>query len=409
MVSAPAMLVRSSHSFLAIPAFTLLLLSAAPPPAAAQTSAPGGEQAEQPVPHGLWLTTPYPAFSAQADDSIDIDLALMNEGLPPQRVTFDVTGLPEGWQWKVTGGGHPVGAAIVPANERVDLALELTPPEDAETGTYEFGVSGQADGRTLDLPIALTLAESEPARLTMESELPALRGTVRSTFDFQVTVANEGPQEEVVNLLADAPAGFQVTFKERYGSQELTSLPLDPGASKDISVSVDPPQGVQAGQYPVTVAASGGDLNASTELTLDIAGSPELGLTGPGGRLSGDAVAGEARSFNMVVSNSGTAPAEQVSFSSNPPSGWNVTFNPEEIATIPPGESAEVAVEITPSNEAIAGDYMVSVNANGSGATDNADLRVTVTTSTLWGVTGLGVIAAAVMVLGFAVSRYGRR
>ena len=57
----------------------------------------------------------------------------------------------------------------------------------------------------------------------------------------------------------------------------------------------------------------------------------------------------------------------------------------------------------------IAGDYMVSVRANGSGASDHANFRVTVRTSTLWGVAGLGVIGASALMLGFAVTRYGRR
>jgi uncharacterized membrane protein len=52
---------------------------------------------------------------------------------------------------------------------------------------------------------------------------------------------------------------------------------------------------------------------------------------------------------------------------------------------------------------------MVSVRANGPGASDSANFRVTVRTSTLWGVTGLAVIGIAVLVLGFAVARYGRR
>jgi uncharacterized membrane protein len=66
-------------------------------------------------------------------------------------------------------------------------------------------------------------------------------------------------------------------------------------------------------------------------------------------------------------------------------------------------------VEITPSEKAIAGDYMVTIRANGDGASDSADFRVTVTTSTIWGVAGLGIIAAAVLVLALAVARYGRR
>ncbi len=64
---------------------------------------------------------------------------------------------------------------------------------------------------------------------------------------------------------------------------------------------------------------------------------------------------------------------------------------------------------MTPSDKAIAGDYVVSVRANGDGASDSASFRVTVLTSTMWGIAGLGIIGAAVVVLAFAVTRYGRR
>jgi uncharacterized membrane protein len=40
---------------------------------------------------------------------------------------------------------------------------------------------------------------------------------------------------------------------------------------------------------------------------------------------------------------------------------------------------------------------------------ENTSYRVTVTTSTLWGVVGLGVIAAALLVLIASIGRFGRR
>ena len=69
----------------------------------------------------------------------------------------------------------------------------------------------------------------------------------------------------------------------------------------------------------------------------------------------------------------------------------------------------EVAVGIQPADNAIAGDYVLNVSANGDGASDDQSFRVTVTTSTMWGAAGLGIIAAAVVVLAAAVTRYGRR
>lgn len=396
----------------AVAAFGLLMMS--PGAARAQDdTAPqslyssAGEQ-EHKV-EGLWLTTRFPEMAVQAGEEAMLDLNLVNNGLPPQRVELGLEGLPEGWKWQMLGGGKEVAAAIAPQGEPVSLSLKLTPPKDAEKKAYQFTVTGKAEGKTLELPITLTLAESEPARLTLEPELPALRGTVESSFDFQVTMKNEGQKDAVVNLLSKAPNGFEVTFKEQYGSQELTSLPLKAGESKDLSVSVSPPDNIAAGQYPVIFAATGDDISAKTQLVLDITGRPTLALTGPGGRLSGDATAGEPHTFTFTVANSGTAPAKNVKFSSNPPSNWKVEFEPKEIAELAVGKKSEVAVTMTPSEKAIAGDYVVGVSASGEGASDDASFRVTVRTSTLWGVAGLGVIAAAVVVMGFAVSRYGRR
>ena len=40
---------------------------------------------------------------------------------------------------------------------------------------------------------------------------------------------------------------------------------------------------------------------------------------------------------------------------------------------------------------------------------ESLDYRATVVTSTLWGLVGVALVAVAVLVLGFAVNRFGRR
>lgn len=52
---------------------------------------------------------------------------------------------------------------------------------------------------------------------------------------------------------------------------------------------------------------------------------------------------------------------------------------------------------------------MVTLRASAGSASASADYRVTVQTSTLWGLVGIVLVALAVGVVGFAVSRYGRR
>ncbi len=358
---------------------------------------------------GLWLTTGYPSLTVHAGDNIQLNLTLQNKNLPPARVAFSVNGLPSGWTYEFDGGGKIVAAAIVEPDSSQNVVLKLTPPKDAKSGSYQFTIDGKTDSQALSLPIALSLTAAAPAKVTVTPKLPALRGSPKSAFDFNVDVKNDAQTAQTFNLLAKAPPGFDATFKEQYGTQELTSIPLKAGESKTLKVSVKPPQSVEAGQYKVEVAAASPTASGQAQLLLDITGQPTVSLTGPEGRLSGNATAGQERTFNFTVENNGSAPAQNVMLSSSSPQGWKITFNPQKIPTIAPGDKVPVAVNMTPSDKAIAGDYMVTVSANGAGTFDHADFRVTVLTSTMWGIAGLGIIGAAVVVLAFAVTRYGRR
>jgi uncharacterized repeat protein (TIGR01451 family) len=383
-------------------AFGLALGPAQAQTATTETSAP-------PTITGLWLTTDYPALTERLGEDVEIGLTLQNRNLPPRRVELSVSGLPDGWKAEIEGAGKPVTAAFVQPDESQQLTLKITPAEGAKPGDYPFTVTGRADGETLSLPVALALAEAEASVVKLEPKLPALRGTPSSSFDFQIKVTNDSPDDQVFNLVADAPPGFQVTFKEQYGSQELTSIPVKANESKDVTLSVKPPQDVAAGQYQVAALIGSAALNGTTQLMLDVTGQPKLSLAGPEGRLSGDATAGKERAFTFTLRNEGTAPAKEVKFTAAAPPGWKVTFNPETVPGIDAGQELEVSAAMTPSERAIAGDYIVVVRGNGDGASADASFRVTVLTSTMWGIAGLGVIGAAVLVLAVAVARYGRR
>ncbi len=64
---------------------------------------------------------------------------------------------------------------------------------------------------------------------------------------------------------------------------------------------------------------------------------------------------------------------------------------------------------MTPSSEAIAGDYLVSFKATSDLASSAADIRVTIQTGLLGGAIGLGLIVLVLVGLGWVFFRYGRR
>lgn len=381
---------------------TLPALAIRPPAFAA-------EDEGRPSYQGLWLSTPFPSLSVPVDEPISLDLEVHSSGLPPQQVKLSLSQVPADWSGVFLGNGRPVRSVFVAPDSTAKLTLKLVPPEGIRTGSHQFELAAVGDGGQYKLPIEVSFDDVMPTRLSLEPELPALRGTPTSSFNFAVKLRNDSGREAVARLEAMAPAGFEVTFKERYGSQELTSVPIKAGESRDLSVTVEPHPRVEAGVYQVGVRAATEDDNAETMLALDIVGRPELALTGMNDRLSGKAVAGEQTPLTLIVANRGTAPAQNVEFRASEPSDWNVEFVPESLEALPAGEQREVKALITPSSEAIAGDYMLTLTASGDDASESSEFRITVETSTLWGIIGILVIAAAVVVLALAVLRFGRR
>lgn len=379
----------------------LLLLIATPALAAEPPAAPAVK--------GLWLLTDYPSQTVRPGEVANIRFKLQNAGLAPESLALSVQGAPAGWKADILGGGQPVAAAMPAANESTSLQLRVDVPKDAKPGSQTLTINAKGAAQAISLPVTLTIASETPAKLTMKTKLPSLMGTPKSSYEYTLSVSNDSGKDLTVALSAQAPANFGTTFTEGYGTNEISSIPIEAGQSKDIKVKVTPPRDVKAGTYPVLVKVAAEGATAEQRVTLQISGQGRLSLTAKDGRLSGEATAGKTADYTLIVSNDGTAPLQEVEISGSVPTNWKAEYNPKTIASVAPNEKKEVQVAVTPSDKTIAGDYVASFRASAKGESSNADFRITVTTSTLWGIVGIGIIAVALLVLLGAVARFGRR
>ena len=359
---------------------------------------------------GITLSTPFPSQTVPPSISYSLPLTVQSFNMPPQAVSLSVVEAPPDWQIHFIGSGKVVASVFLGPDASETLSLKVQPPANAPLGDYDVHLRAEGLTTTADLAIRLTIGEVFPPELRLEVDLPTLRGSPTTAFTFRGTLRNESDQDMIVNLEATAPDGFQVKFRLGVGNQEVTSFPLKANDNESLTIEVRSPDTATAGDYPIVVTAAAEEASTELSLTAVVTGSPDLTLTTPDGRLSGRVYSGRETPLKVVVRNDGTAEAQRVTLTANEPARWRVTFSPEVIDLLAPGAEQEVTVNITPADKAVAGDYMITISAApDSGARNSADFRITLLTSTLWGVVGLVLIAAALGVVALAVSRFGRR
>ena len=184
---------------------------------------------------------------------------------------------------------------------------------------------------------------------------------------------------------------WQVTARPS-AQQQAATVTVEPGSTATIQLEANPPDDVPAGTYPIAVRATGAGTTVETEIEVEVTGTVRMAFATANERLDVDGSAGDVTSVPLVVRNDGSAPLQGVTFSATPPSGWEVTFEPERLEVVPPGQAAAVTARIRPDGDAVAGDYAVTLRSSGSGQNGSLDLRFAVETSGWWGFVGLAII-----------------
>ena len=151
---------------------------------------------------GLFLLSDYPSVTLRPGTTSTINLRVQNYGLPPERLALSVSGVPSGWTATLIGGGQPVAAALPATNSSVSIELRVDVPKDAPVGTTNLTVNAQGPTVNATLPVAVTLATDLPAKLALNPQLPELRGTSKSNFEFQLGIKNDSGKKVTVSLSA---------------------------------------------------------------------------------------------------------------------------------------------------------------------------------------------------------------
>lgn len=351
------------------------------------------------------LTTPYPAI--EVAPGANVSLTVQVETQDAGRVDLSINGVPAEWTATLRGGGFLVNGVHSNGSEPTEVTLDVSVPESATQGEQRITLEALSDGSTASLPIDITVTPTAAGEVTLETDFPELQGSTDARFSFTLTLRNGTPDDLTFGVTANAPPGWTADAQITSQAQAASAI-VEAGSTTSIAVSVEAPQDAPADVYPITVQATSGDNRIEAQLSVEITGSYDLTLTTPDGRLSANASAGSQTDLSLVLQNDGTADVTDVALSASAPTGWTVEFEPATV-TVPAQGEVQVTAHLTPSGNAIAGDYVATFNARSDLADAQAAMRVTIETSLLWGVVGIGLIGLVLAGLWWTFRRYGRR
>lgn len=353
------------------------------------------------------ITTDYPAVAVEPGKTASFDLKVAAS--PADSVALDVSGVPTGWTATLRGGGFVIDGVFAGPSNAPDVTLNVVVPDDAPDATTRIAVRARSGSAEDTLTLSLRVAREAGGSVSMTTNNPTLRDDAKATFPFTVELKNDTPQELTFTLSSQGPAGWDITATPS-GQAQAASVVVGAGASSNISVSVNPPDDAAAGQYPIHVEAVSGEQTAAIDLGVEITGSFALSLSTPDERLTTNANAGATKDFTLVVRNDGTAPLANIAVSGSGPQSWKIEPDIPTIAELAPGTQQQVIAKITPSSEAIAGDYVITFRASATeGGSDEIQVRTTVDTALSWGLVGIALIILTLVGLGWVFQRYGRR
>lgn len=244
-------------------------------------------------------------------------------------------------------------------------------------------------------------------RSAFTAKLVNIEAATNETFRYNATLHNGTAKLTVFEFKNNLPIGWMISYK--VDGNQVTSLNMDPGSSRDISIEVNASANTSPGKYKISIKAIANTDTLSLNLEAVVKGSYGITLTTPTGKLSEELTSGSHKEIQLEIKNSGTLPLNDIELTSQLPTNWEATFEPSKVKQLEPGKTQAVIAKLKVPDKTIAGDYAATFTATNSNGNSQASFRMVVTTSLLSGWIGILVVLLAVSLVYYLIRKYGRR
>ena len=233
---------------------------------------------------------------------------------------------------------------------------------------------------------SLDTAPAAEPYIELSTQYPALTVKAGDSLTFDLDLDNySGVSQNITLSVAEIPEGWEGTFSA--GSNQVSVVHVkNQATNSEVSFAVDVPLETADGEYIIRLAARGEDFADEMEIALTVSAEEigESSFTAEYPSQEGDATTDFTFSATLINT---TLSTQNYSFTSNAPSGWQVSVQPS-------GESTSVAaldvearttqamdISVTPPENVEAGTYEIPVTATSVNESMPITLSVTITGS----------------------------
>jgi len=246
-----------------------------------------------------------------------------------------------------------------------------------------------------------------PGKSGFSAKLMNIEAASNETFRYTTTLHNGSANAHIYELKPDLPIGWLIAFK--VDGNQVTSINMDVGKSQDIAVEINAAPNASPKKYVIPIKAVSNADTLSLNLEAVVKGTYGISLSTPTGRLSDEVTSGSQKQLQLVVTNSGTLPLNNLQLSGQLPTGWEATYEPSTIKQLAPGQTTNVTATLKVPDKTLTGDYAATFTATAGSANAQIAYRLTVKTSLLSGWMGILVIFLAIGIVYYLIRKYGRR
>jgi len=226
----------------------------------------------------IQITTSYPVLRGQTDARFEFSLEVLNK-IEVDR-TFNLAAIgPEKWEinFKPAYEQKQISSFRIRGGQSQTVAVEVSPPREARSGEYPILVRVSSGDKKAEVRLTVALTGIYKIDAGTPTGILSLEAVAGKQANFSLFVKNTGSAvNRNITFSSFKPENWEVTFNP----EKIDAL--EPGALKQVEVTVKPAAQALVGDYSMGCLVNGEKSDKTVEIRVTVRASTAWGWIGIG-------------------------------------------------------------------------------------------------------------------------------